>query len=427
MAIKNAARFKILALLTSSALVFYAISGLSALFNYAFYPAISRLVSVASYGEIQFLVSSFNQLAVGFVVLNILAIVLSVKAQSIKDKNDKIQSLNRIAGLIASTLAAIGVVILIVFMKQLQLNDPLAIILLGIALLVNVPLTTLIGQLQGSDKFVAAGFVGLVAAVAKLGFSLLFIVLGLGTMGAVLGLVVGMVAAIALGSLFLGKKKSKKNSQSIKKHAIQLSPVRQQAFVGLVAISLLTLFSTLDIIGSRIILSSVDAGLYAVVATLAKIIIAVGSPLMWLVLPFAIDGNVRKVIRYVIIATVASSLLIGIFFINPRELVAIFMGVDTGGLSNLLPVLGLSMTFYSLGFILFAALICSERLRFVITTFALLSMLVATIFIIVPVFYPLTLNHIVYIQLSVGAILVLSGLYGLLTRFNKAKVAPESV
>lgn len=427
MTVKKSARFKILALLTSSAIVFYAISGLSALFNYAFYPAISRLVSVDAYGEIQFLVSSFNQLAVGFVVLNILAIILSVRAQSNEEKNEKIHSLNRVAGLVASTLATVGVVVLIVFMEQLQLTDPLSVVLLGVALLINVPLTTLIGQLQGSGKFIAAGLVGLVAAVAKLGFSLAFVVIGLGTTGAVLGLVAGMATAIALGVLFLDKKKIKRSSLSIKKHALQLSHVRQQAFVGLLTISLLTLLSTIDIIGSRIVLSSVDAGLYAVVASLAKIIIAIGSPLMWLVLPFAVDGNVKKIVRYVIIATIASSVLVVIFFISPRELVTLFMGVDAGVLASLLPVLGISMTLYSLSFILFAALICTDRLRFVTTIFTVLSVLVLSIFIIVPLFYSFTLEHFIYIQLSVGALLVITGLYGLLPKFGKRKVQAQSV
>jgi O-antigen/teichoic acid export membrane protein len=421
MTIRNPARFKILYLLTSSALVFYAISGLSAMFNYAFYPALSRLVSVESYGEVQFLVSSFNQLAVGFVVLNILAIILSVKASSAEEKSQKIQSLNRVAGIVASALATAGVIILLIFMQPLQLTSPGSVLLLGVALLVNVPLTTLIGQLQGSDKFIAAGLVGLIAAVAKLCFSLLFVILGLGTIGAVLGLVAGMVMAIGIGIFFLGKNTTKTVKVSISKHLGGLRHVRRQAFVGLLALSMLTLLSTIDIIGSRFVLASADAGLYAVVATLAKIIIAVGSPLMWLALPFAIEGDVRKVIRYVIITAIASGILTLLFFVDPHAIITIFMGVDPGTLASLLPILALSMSMYSIAFIVFAALICVDKLKFVAYSFTAAAALLVAAFSLFAVGSSLTIEGIIFIQLAIGLLLVILGIYGLALSSYKIK------
>ena len=354
---------KILLFVTSSALIFYAISGFTALINYLFYPVVSRLVTIEQYGEIQFLVSSFNQLAVGFVVLNILAIILALKTQSDAEKNEKVHSLNIIAGILASILSIIGVGVLILYAEPLQLSQPVAIVALGVSLLVNVPLTTAIGHLQGLGRFVSAGVVGLVAALAKLFFSVLFVFIGWGVTGAVVGIVIGMLCAVMLGYILLGKLTIARSRKNISRHLGELVHIRYQAAAGLLALSLLTILSTVDLIASRVTLSAEEAGQYAAVATLAKIILAVGSPLMWLALPLAIERRYRKIAHYLLLTAGICALLIGLFSINPTLITTLSMGIDPRSFGALLPLAAVSMAFYALAFILVSALLCLDHVK----------------------------------------------------------------
>lgn len=358
-----ALRKKILLFVTSSALIFYAISGFTALINYVFYPVVSRLVTVEQYGEIQFLVSSFNQLAVGFVVLNILAIILALKTQNDAEKNEKVHSLNVVAGIFASVLSIIGVGMLIIYAEPLQLSQPLAIIALGISLLVNVPLTTAIGHLQGLGRFVSAGVVGLVAALAKLFFSVLFVFIGWGVTGAIAGIVVGMLCAVVLGYLLLGKLTVVHSRKSLSHHLGELAHIRYLAVAGLLGLSLLTLLSTVDLIASRVTLTAEEAGQYAAVATLAKIILAIGSPLMWLALPLAIERRYRKIVQYLLVTVGLCAGLILIFSLNPSFITSLSMGIDPRSFGPLLPLAALSMAFYALAFILVSALLCLDRVK----------------------------------------------------------------
>jgi O-antigen/teichoic acid export membrane protein len=360
---------RLLYLITSSSLLFYALSGLSSLLNYVIYPTLSRLVSVERYGEIQFLLSSFNQLAVGFVVLNILAVIITVTTADIRAQKSKIKSLNIVAGLIALGLALIGIVLLLMNMSNLQLTSSMGVIFIGVALILNVPFTILVGQLQGSDKFVQSGIVSIVATFSKFIFSIAFVLLGLGVAGAMLGVALGMGLSLILGYFYIDKTSSQ--SLSLKKHVSNLSNLKYTSLVGLFCVAILTLLSTIDSITSRIILNSTEAGMYAAVATLAKIILAGTTPLLWLTLPPAILGKKYLVKRYFIITILVCFALVVAFSLNPSVLINVSMSINAGIFAQLLPLAAVSMSIYAIAFIVTAILICVGKLRILFTTYVI--------------------------------------------------------
>ena len=403
----NITNKKLMSFIFSGSLLFFAVSGFTALINYIFYPVISRFVSVAEYGEIQFLVSSFNQLAVGFVVLNVIAIVLAYKSKSSAAKDAQINSLNYVAGFFAFTLSVVGCAVLLANSESLQLTSPVAIVALGVSLLLNVPLTITIGHLQGIGRFVAAGMVGLVAAVAKLVFSTVLVALSFGAEGALIGIVIGMLVAIISGKIALAKTKEtkEKTSQKFQDHLSRLRHVKNLAIVGLVSIGLITLLSTLDLIISRIILSPQDAGKYAAVATLAKILLAIGSPLMWLALPLAAGKNFMTVFKYCATTALICLCIVAVFGINPRLFISLFMNINAGTYSQLLVLASLSMTLYAVSFISIASLLCIDRLKPVLLTSAITLLIaiigLASLFITGTV----TLHTVLLLQLLLGACL----------------------
>lgn len=353
----------------AGSLIFYFFSGITSLLNYAFYPVIARFVSVSQYGEIQFLVSMFTQLAIGFIVLNILAIIISTRSSSAKEQQQAITSLNVVASLVTLAVVVIGSCILYVNQSALGFHDGTAIIALGISLVISVPFTVAIGRMQGNNRFIASGIINTLGALFKLIFSVLFVVMGLGVTGAILGIAVGMFATLIV--VELADKSGHKHmptlyAKGLKHRLIQLSYVKEQAAVAMLTLAAITLLSSADSIVSRIVLSPHAAGQYAAVATLAKIILAATSPLMWLALPPAISHDRKRIINLVSLAAIASGIACLIFSMFPDLLLKGLLGIDAGGLAGLLPLSSAAMVFCGLAFILISVNVCLGSLRAIV-------------------------------------------------------------
>lgn len=381
---------------SAGALIFYASSGIASLLNYAFYPVIARFVSVAQYGEIQFLVSMFTQLAVGFVVLNILAIIIGAELRDDSKQKKAMHSLTVVASGVTSVIVVTGVIVLISQKDTLNLQHTAAIIALGLSLLVNVPFTIAIGKLQGNDRFIASGVISVLGSFLKLLFSVVFVALGYGVTGAIFGIFAGMAACLIIIELFNHytiQPQTGHPRQPLlhKNHLTRLSFIKSRAVIALIAVTLITLLSAADSIVSRVVLTEADAGHYAAVATVAKMILAATSPLMWLALPPAIQHNNKLVSKYI-----AATLLLSItatlgFIVAPSFFTHTIIGVDPKEFIGLMPLAAVGMTLCSVAFIILTAAVCIGRLQGIITILLFTTILfVATFLVCSPAFGPLT-------------------------------------
>lgn len=350
----------------AGSLIFYVLSGLTSLVNYLFYPVIARFVSVAQYGEVQFLVSMFTQLSVGFVVLNILAIIVSVKISDQDKQQEAIATLNSISQLAALVIAGVGVIILIAARQSLSLSGTGPIMLLGISLLANVPFTIVIGRLQGNGKFITSGVISVASVLIKLLVSLLFVRIGYGVTGVVAGIAVGLIAAWLMGEYVVHFGKRPRALLHIFQHRLRLSDIaflRHYAAAALVAITILTLLSSADSIVSRIVLDSRQAGLYAVIATITKTLLAIATPIMWLSLPPAVNGDTRTIRRYIAITTLICTVVGALVVVAPGLFTTVLIGVDPGSFQPLMTPATIAMIFCALTFLTLTATICLQKLR----------------------------------------------------------------
>lgn len=353
-------------ILTGS-LIFYVFSGVSSLLNYAFYPVISRFVSVQEYGEIQFLVAMFTQLAVGFVVLNILAIIIGAEIKSKNEQRQTITSLNFVACIIVSAIVIVGSAILYANQSTLSLSSSLSIGALSLSLLINVPFTIAIGHLQGNGRFVASGVIGMLGALFKLVFSLLFVVLGFGVAGAIFGIGLGMVVSLILIAI-VEKLNSTDHEARLKitsqgNHYTRLSFIKKRAIVAMVVITIVTLLASADSISSRIYLDTYAAGQYAAVATIAKIILAATSPLMWLALPHAVTRDRLRIIGLLKVTTVVAVAIGATLSLLPPQAITSMLGIEAGQYASLLPLASFSMVLCSIAFIFASLSVCLGNLR----------------------------------------------------------------
>lgn len=393
-----------------SSLVFYGLSGLTSVVNYIFYPIIARLVSVSSYGEIQFLITMFAQLSVGFVVLNILAVVIGV---SVKDKtvqHSTIQALNTISQAVAIVVATFGVGILISNKQSLSLGA-FSSIFLGIGLVANVPFTIAVGRLQSSERFVASGVVSLFSVVVKLFTAIVVAKLGLGTPGVVASVAFGLIAAWILGEILLGTHAGitfRFTPIPIRQHLQKLSFLRSQALVAIIAVTALTVLSSVDSIVSRLTLSHYDAGLYAAVATIAKTILALATPIMWLALPPAVAGKIHTIRKYILLTTLtclAAGIMIVLF---PPFFTTVLIGINPGRFLNLMTIATISMTIYAIAFLVTTVNICLRYMSLVTISILLAVLTYAGTYFSMSFTYPLQAS--LYAQALAGMVILMFNL-----------------
>lgn len=399
-----------LAKVLSGTILFYAFSGISSLLNYAFYPIIGRVVSVGEYGEIQFLISMFTQLAVGFVVLNIIAIIISVTSRNPTEQSESVQTLNKVALYIMTPAVIIATVLLFALHSTLDLKDPLAIIGLGLAVLVSVPYTTSIGKLQGNGQFLESGIVGAAGALGKLLCSLILVLLGLGVTGAILGVGLGTFIAYLL-SLVLDNNRAQSSSLDFrlsKTRLQQIAHVRNQSIVAIFVMASLTVLSVFDTIVSRVLLSHTDAGLYAAVATTSKVVLAAAMPLMWLALPHATRGQSKETKKYLSLTTLGTVFFCIIVFFFSRQIIHLLTGIDAGAYTNLSFIASVAMSLCALAFLFGSIMISKNHLKIVTTS------TVAGIVIAVAVFtFPLghqSINGAIFAQAAYSLCIIAGGL-----------------
>lgn len=360
---------KMIKYLLAGSIIFYVFSGFSSILNYAFYPVIARFVNVAEYGEIQFLTSMYNQLAIGFVVLNILSIIISVKLTSKSEQNSALKALNHIGTYLVGSITLIGAFILYQNHATLQFDDTPAIIALAVSILISVPYTTAIGQLQGDGRFITSGVINIITSLAKLLFATLFVTWGWGVAGAISGISAGVLLSYVISAILnknFGLKRSISTRESIKK----LNFVRRQAIVALSVMTALTMLSTADSIVSRIVLNPHDAGVYAVVSTMTKIILTVTSPIMWLALPAATAQNKVLVIRYIKLTGLISVVITGIMLVNPLFIAKFLLGISPDQFTPIIPYVFISMASYGVAYIATAVSLCYGNLRSILWVIA---------------------------------------------------------
>jgi O-antigen/teichoic acid export membrane protein len=360
----------------TGSLIFYALSGLTSLLNYVYYPAIARLVDTGTYGEIQFLMSLFMQLSVGFVVLNILSIVITAKYTVDHERQKALQALNTVATVTILIIISIGSVVLAFSKGSFGFDSIVPVLMLSLSLLINVPFTITLGRLQGEQKFAFSGVVGALSAFFKLICSLAFVAMGFGTSGAIAGIAAGLLISMLIAKAYEGRLK-KPGLSSLQKRSLKsvvdmyvqrfahLRSERGLLLASLLAMGILTVLSTADVFISKLFLSAHEAGQYAAVATIAKVILYATTPLMWLALPLALANlphTMAKVRKYVLLTASIGVVLFIPFALMPSFIVSNLLGIQAGDYLDMLGIASFAMIVLSLAFIMVAVDLCRDRL-----------------------------------------------------------------
>lgn len=323
--------------------------------NYLYYPIIGRLLTPGAFGEVQTLISLFLQLTIFLNVLSLVAVNLIAHQKS--ERTQKVVTELQLAALWVTAVVFLITALTATFWRDLlRFESGWPFVLLTLALMAAVPFTFQTAYLRGAKRFGVTSTANLLVAGGKILLSVLLVLAGLGTGGAIGGL----IAAQVVGLIYAASKTGlslKSASQILRARPWpDLRIIRSElSYIGYTLIGSLAvmLLLSLDVVLVKYFFDAHTAGLYAAVATVARVIFFLTASVAQVLLPSVKPGNLAAdnnglLLRSLGIVTLLSAPVLAVCALWPGQTLEILMGGQYVALSNLLPLLALAIFLVSI-------------------------------------------------------------------------------
>ncbi|OGM53961.1 hypothetical protein A3F62_00115 [Candidatus Woesebacteria bacterium RIFCSPHIGHO2_12_FULL_44_11] len=339
-------------------------------FNYLYHLLMGRILGPADYGSLASIYSILY--VVGIVPLSTsFAIVKFIShAKSKKERSGIHQSLQKFVLKLALVVSVIIFLTSPFLAKFLHLKEVVSVAL--IAPLTFFLLITLVNQasMQGVLKFFGTVGPSLTNAIGKLVLGLVLVFLGLGVTGAVFAILLAIIISY-LFSVWLKRglfdAKPQKDHFSINRFLRYAWPVLMQALS-------FTAFFTVDVILVKHFFPPFEAGLYAALSTLGKIVYFAAQPITATMFPIVAGKRsrgerYREVFFIAFILTVLISLgIMAAYWLFPDLAIGILYGKDYLAAKAELVWMGGFMALYTANYILVNFLLSIDRTKIVYFT-----------------------------------------------------------
>lgn len=266
--------------LTLGSLIMVIGSNVNNIIQYLYHPVMGRLLDIALYGEMS---ASFSLIVLLGVIPSSLSLVV-VKYVSGTTSEEEISNFLTwihqkafIVGVIASGITAIFSPFIAAF---LNISSPFTVVLVGIAMIFTLPLIVVRSALTGLTKFKEYITSIILESSAKLVMGSLLVMAGFSIHGALAGVVIAGIVGWSFSRLSLkgliGRTPGKR--PQIKPLVIYALPVVVNSLAST------SLFST-DLILAKHFLPATQAGVYAALSALGKIVIFGSGPVAGVMFP----------------------------------------------------------------------------------------------------------------------------------------------
>ena len=319
--------------------------------NYLYYPVLGRLLSPTAFGEVQTLVTLFLQISIFLSVLGLVTVNIVANYKDENMRNALVLEFEKLGFAVSVALLFVTVIFQSVLKHFLHFSSSLPFIILMVSIVTTVPFTFRGAFIRGKQKFGVSAISNLVVAGAKLLFSVLLVIIGLGTAGAIGGLVLAQIVAcgyVAWWALRLGLKRDPSlKHRALPDMKILLPELRYGALV-LVGSLVITLQYSIDILVVKHYFDARTAGLYAGVASVARIIFFLTGSIALVLMPSVRmdhpEEHNRKLLYKSLLLFAILTVPTLLFFIGfPKFVVGILMGSSYESMAHLLPELGLAI------------------------------------------------------------------------------------
>lgn len=370
--------------------------------NYLYHLVMVRFLTPPNYGELSALLSLVGLLGIipGSLSLVIIKFVSSAK-------ND--QEIVNIVSWFNSRVFVFSLVIFIVitllspFISSfLKIDNRLVIVLIALSFLFSLAALLYKSTLQGLLKFQQMVFTLFTESSLKLILGVFFVYIGFSVTGAVVGLLIASFVGFFLSRLFiLDYLKKSEKMPNVKKILDYSLPVLIQS------ISITSLYST-DIILVKHFFTSHEAGIYAIISTLGKVIFFGTAPISAVMFPLISQKQskgkkYKKVFNLSLIMTLMiASFILVIYWLIP-QLVIRMLNPDYLEASPLLAWYGIFISLFTL-----SSLLVSYELSLGRTKVVIMPLVAAIAQIILIWFFHHSLFIVVLISSSLAALLLIT-------------------
>jgi O-antigen/teichoic acid export membrane protein len=370
-----------------NAIMFVGSIGVGAL-NYLYYPIIGRLVSTSEFGEVQALVSLFLQITLILSVSNDVTVNIVANAQDKEKRNQIVHEFERLVTLIMLIIVVISLIAIKQIDHFLRINSPWPVVILGIALVIAAVSSQRSAFLRGINAFGTLSVSQVISASGKLIASLILVLIGFGTAGALGGLVASQILTVIY--LFHATRKrglvAVKGDKWLRLPSLNIiRPELAFALLVLIVSVVTTVFFSIDVVLAKHYFPTKIAGEYAGVATIARIIFlltgSVATVLLSAVqLKAPMRENRRLFLRSLMLTSIVGGIALLAFSLLPRFCIRLLIGSRYLPLAGLLPKLSLTLFIISIVNLVFSYDVALRRWS--IASISVLGILVTIILVV---------------------------------------------
>lgn len=356
-------------LFSGSAVMVIGSNGINAI-NYLYTFLVGRLLGPANYGELAALVSLMGLLGMIPGSINLVVVKYISAAKNEKEQGRLISWLRDKIFKVSLFFSLFLVLASPVISSFLHIDKLIYLMLMAVSFPFSISALLNRAILQGLIKFKEMILSLIIEVVVKLNITLALIFLGFRVGGAILALTIAVVIGWYLSKRYTSfpTVKNVKNLPKIKSMAIYAIPI----FIYTIATT--SLYSS-DLILVKHFFSSHDAGLYASLSILGKIIFFGSGPIGSAMFPIVSQRNARglgigKIFFYSFFATILIALIIlSIYLLFPRLAINLLFGSAYLESANLLVWFGIFMTLFTISSLIINFHLSLNRIKVVALPF----------------------------------------------------------
>lgn len=355
--------------LISGSFIMLSGTSIANLFNFLFNLFMSRNLSVTEYGILASLLSlmMIPGLFSGSVVP---AVVNFAATYFARNQLDLVRGLFLQVGKVSFGFGLLSFFIFVFFSQQIgdffQINNTFLILSIGVIVLLGFLSTINLALLQAKLAFQYLTFINIFSSFLKLLIGTVLVLFGFAVGGAILGIFLsGLISYLfsffPLRDVFYSK---------IKKSKINYSEIIQYGGPAALIFFSLSAFTTMDIVLVKHFFHPKDAGLYAGLSLIGRVIFFLSAPISTVVFPLVTQKHVRKesykttaLLAFVIVLVPSIGLTV-FYFMFPEFVIAFFLKKEEYfAISQYLGFFAIYITLYSMLYIMCNILLSIKKTK----------------------------------------------------------------
>jgi O-antigen/teichoic acid export membrane protein len=306
--------------LLSGSFVMFGGSMFANVVNQIYHIVMGKLLPIEGYGTLAAIFSLLYIISIVPLSTSIAIVKFISTAKSESEIAQVYLGVKRFIQVVAIAGCLILVVLSPLIANFLHIEEVVAVALAGPVFYFS--LTTLVNQAasQGTLKFLGVVTPGIVASITKLLFGALFVLIGWYVTGALWGVVISMVLGYLVSTLFV------REIHKVKRTHFNLEPFLKFSAPALLQALAFTSIFTVDLILVKHFLTPSEAGAYAALSLLGKIIFFASSPVTSVMFPIvagkrARGERIKNIFILAFVANIAISLGVVIMYALFPELI----------------------------------------------------------------------------------------------------------